>query len=175
MTTFAHILDAALTGLNALRLACPPTGKQGSSMACSHGRGIAADGALGTSVARHSANRPRALLLPLLRAGVIWYADQGASREGLLVGQGPIETSKARAQPEGQKPGAAGTRPAVDASGDAAQKNPCARACSGCAGAAKAAAGARLRDGAAAVQAPGLHTPPSNTGVNKVSEVQHVG
>lgn len=172
MTTFAHILDAALTGLNALRLACPPTGKQGCSMACSHGR---ASAMAGTDIARHTVRTPHVLLQPLLNAGLVWYADRSAPREGLLVGQGPIETSKARAQPEGQKPGAAGTRPAVDASEDAAQKNPCARACSGCAGAAKAAAGARLRDGAAAVQAPGLHTPPSNTGVNKVSEVQHVG
>lgn len=147
--------EAVQRALRDWLLASPPSLLSGCSVACSHGLPIAA--------ARRDVARQQRVI-PL-------------KREGSLVAQA-IETPYSAAQPEGQEPGPQDA-PALDGAcllQCLYLADRCDRRCEGCSVAAQASGGGAPSHGDAAAASGGLHTPPSNTGVNnEVDEVGNVG
>jgi hypothetical protein len=149
---FQTAYAAAQRAVRAFAFQSPPFLLNGCSMACSHGRCIAA------------AQSDVAHQLPSIHL----------EREGSAVAQA-IETPYPVAQPEGLEPG---PQDAPDVDGACLLQclylaDRCDRNCAGCAVTTGAASVERhgLPDADAA--APRIHTPPSNTGVN--NEVDEVG
>ncbi|MDP9911876.1 hypothetical protein J2W27_004000 [Variovorax boronicumulans] len=144
--------EAVQRALRDWPFASPPSLPSGCSVACSHGLPIAA--------AQSDVARQRHVIT--------------LKREGSLVAQA-IETPYSVAQPEGQEPGPQDA-PALDGAcllQCLYLADRCDRRCEGCAATTSDASVARQGLPDADAAAPGIHTPPSNTGVN--NEVDEVG
>lgn len=147
--------EAAQRTLRDWAFASPPSLPSGCSVACSHG--------LPDAAARRDVARQQRVI-PL-------------KREGSLVASA-IETPYSVAQPEGPEPG-----PQDAPASDGAcllqclyLADRCDRRCEGCAATSGGASVARQGLPDADAAAPGIHTPPSNTGVNnEVDEVSNGG